>query len=173
MPKQSPSAPILDEVTGVYSIEYFEHQMRSQVAFALRRGHPVSVILFSVDLLDDLTLAYGRDGRESILAGVAEMVRQHVRDEDVLARYGRDEFALLCLDTPAKAAAFLATRIRQSVEAGLVHHGDLELPVTISLGVATIPPGVKQDSGAVGRAEDALARAREKGNTVVAADGDE
>ncbi len=167
-----PAAPILDTLTGVYSIEYFEHQLRSQLAYALRHDRDLSVILIAVDYLDDMTETFGREAQGRILARVAELVREHVRDEDVLARYGRGELALLCRDTKLAAAGFLAKRLRQAVESAGVSHGGLELPVTVSVGVATIDPEVDEKTPMMERAEAALARARATGNTIVLSDAE-
>jgi len=163
---------ILDAQTGVYSIEYFEHQLRQQIAFAFRHETPLSLILFGVDHLEDLATGFGRGARDALVLRVAAVVREHVRDEDVLARYGVGTFGLLCPDTPIQAAGFLATRIRQSVEsAGLTYRG-MELPITVSVGAAALPPSTEEHSAVVQRAEDALDRASATGNCVVLADGD-
>lgn len=160
---------ILDELTGVYSIEYLAHQMRSQVAHAVRHGNPLSLILFSVDFLDEITKSFGEPARDRILAEVAELVRDHVRDEDVVARYGETEFAVLCVDTPLPAAGFLAKRIRQSVESGGLTYRGMELPVTVSLGLATLDLQSDADEQPVmsRRAEAALRRAQATGNCLV------
>lgn len=181
MPKQPPSpgadetAPldkdsrILDELTGIYSIEYFEHQMRSQISYALRHERPLSIVLFAIDHLDELTEGFGRQAADALLVRVAELVREHIRDEDVLARYGVGEFAVLCRETSIQPAGFLGTRIRQAVEsAGLTHKG-LELPITVSVGAAELSPK-PEHSAVVQRAETALSRARVTGNCVILAD---
>ncbi len=175
-PPQSPpaggpeGARIFDELTGVYSIDYFEHQLQQQIAYSLRHVRPLSIVLFAVDYVEELTEGFGREARDGILARVAEVVKEHVREEDVLARYGLAEFALLCRDTPQEAAGFLATRIRQSVESAGLSHAGLELPVTVSLGVAALTLSGDEHSAMVQRAEDALARARATGNCTVVAD---
>lgn len=179
MPTHEPSATppeglkgpmIHDTLTGVYSIEYFEHQVRSQVAYSLRHERPLSMFLVAVDYLDELTRSFGAGARDAIFVRVAERLRENIREEDVLARYGTDEFALLCLDTPKEAATFLATRMRQSVESAGLTHAGMELPVTVSVGVATLDPSDEEHHAMVESAEGALARARGTGNCVVVAD---
>lgn len=167
---QAPApATILDPLTGAYSIDYFEHQMRSEVAYSLRHGMPLSLVLFSVDYVGDLTEAFGKPAVERILAHVVRVVAELVRTEDVLARFGRHEFALLCRGTPIHAAGFLAKRIRQEVESSGVGHMGLELPITVSLGVATLQSDSEEHSDVVRSAERALADARATGNCLVVA----
>jgi len=160
---------IHDALTGVYSIEYFEHQVRSQVAYSLRHARPLSLLVVAVDYLDELTQSFGAPARDAILGRVAERMKEDIREEDVLARYGAGEFAVLCVDTPQQAASFLATRIRQSVESAGLAHAGMELPVTISLGVATLEPSDEEHHAMVASAEGALTRARVTGNCVVVA----
>ena len=163
-------ALIFDGLTGLYSIEYFEHQMRSEMAYALRHDMPLSLILIAVDYVEDLTKAFGAEARDRILLRVADQVREHVRTEDVLARYGLSMLALLFRGTPLEAAAFLGTRIRQSVESAALAHKGMELPITVSLGVATLSPGMEEHPAVVQNAERALAQARKRSNCVVVAD---
>lgn len=158
---------IHDALTGVYSIEYLEHQMRSQIAHAVRRRSHLSLILFSVDFLDEITGSFGLGARDAILVEVGELVGEHVRDDDVLARYGESEFALLCADTPLPAAGFLAKRIRQAVESGGLTYRGMELPVTVSLGLASLDPDTDDQPLMTQRAEAALRRARASGNCLV------
>ena len=161
---------IHDALTGVYSIEYFEHQVRSQVAYAVRHSRPLSILIVAVDYMDELTQSFGAAARDKLLARVAEHLRESIREEDVLARYGTGEFAVLCVDTPKEAASFLATRMRQTVETAALTHAGMELPITVSLGVATLDPRDEEPHAMVESAEGALSRARATGNCVVVAD---
>lgn len=158
---------IHDSLTGVYSIEYFEHQMRSEVAFALRHGTPISLVLMALDYVDELTRAFGAEAHDRALLLVAAEVKALIRAEDVLARYGANELALLCRGTRLEAAGFLATRIRQTVESSALDHRGGELPISVSLGVATLASGIREYAAVVQSAERALDRARAAGNSVV------
>ena len=161
---------ILDELTGVYSIEYLAHQMRSQIAHAVRHRNPLSLILFSIDYLDEITRSLGAGARDRLLADVAALVKEHVRDEDVVARYGETAFAVLCVDTPLAAAGFLAKRIRQAVESSDLSYRGMEVPVTVSLGLADLDLEADADEHPLmsRRAEAALRRAQASGNCLVA-----
>ena len=162
---------MFDVTTSVYSRGYFEHHLRGDLAYAARHGHPLSLVLFCVDHLDDVGRAFGEAASLDVLTGVAKVVQDHIRVEDVLARVSDCEFALLCRGTPAQAASFMATRIRQSVESAVFTHAGTDLPVTISAGVASLPPREAGASDLVGEARAALAQATTGGqNRVVMAD---
>jgi diguanylate cyclase (GGDEF)-like protein len=178
-PSTARDARIFDALTGVYSIDYFEHQLRSEVAYSLRHRMPLSLVLVAVDHLEDLTDSFGKDARDHILVSIAEEVLEHTRTEDVLARYGVGMLALLVRGATLEAGAFMAKRIRQSVESAHLSHNGMELPITVSLGVATLdlpPPQTGEEldepiehASLVESAERALGRARAASNCVVVA----
>ncbi|MEM9188985.1 MAG: GGDEF domain-containing protein [Myxococcota bacterium] len=161
---------IFDIRTTAYSIEYFEQQMESEVAYSLRHQMPLTLALFSVDHYEDLFEAFGESARDQILRRVVDEVRNLIRTEDVLARYGTSEFGLLCRGIPLRAAEYLTTRIRQSIEGATISHQGMEVPVTVSIGLASLSPKTEAPLDMVRSAEGALARAQASGNCIVVAD---
>lgn len=96
---------------------------------------------------------------------VADIITRTKREGDKLFRYGGEEFALLCPETPPDAMA-LAERIRAAVEA--VSHPDLNRQVTISIGIATFPKDAQNFRELLTRADAALYHAKALGRNRVA-----
>ncbi len=160
---------ILDPQTGAHSIDYLEYQMRSEVAYSLRHGMPMCLVLLSVDGYEELVATFGGEAQNGALQELVGELQAHIRTEDILARYGVAEFALLLRGTPLAAGKQLAQRICESVDAAQFTHEGVELPITTSIGVGALTPAVEQHSQVVQSAERALQAARKIGNTVVVA----
>ncbi len=124
-----------DRLTGVGNRRYFDDNLEHEFALASRYNIPVSVLLCDVDHFKKINDVHGHPVGDEVLVGIAERIRQRVRDTDSLARWGGEEFAVLAPCTSAVGAASLAEQLRSAVE------GE-DFPgvgrVTISIGVAEL-----------------------------------
>jgi diguanylate cyclase (GGDEF)-like protein len=157
-----------DELTRLSNRRHFIQAAPPQLEAALRGGPPLSVVLVDVDHFKRINDEYGHHVGDQVLVSVAAALRQEARAQDVVARFGGEEFALLLPDTDAEAARALAERCRASID-GLSNVLDGHIvKVTVSLGVATAPhPAVARVEHLLRLADEALYRAKAAGRNRV------
>ena len=127
-----------DRLTGVFNRGYFNNRLESDVAFALRHGKPLSLVLFDIDNFKSINDSLGHPVGDQVLKALADRVAGTTRSEDIFARYGGEEFALICRDVDALRAARAAYRIMETVAKKPFELDDHKLTVTVSLGVADL-----------------------------------
>jgi diguanylate cyclase (GGDEF)-like protein/PAS domain S-box-containing protein len=154
---------ITDSVTNLYNRRGFYELARREIERARRFGHSLSVIMMDLDQLKSVNDTYGHAVGDQVLRTLADRLSQHVREFDILCRYGGDEFALLLPETDLFMAASVAERLRVSIadepmktEGGLV-------PVTISLGVTKATPNTTNLEELLKSADRALYAAKQGG----------
>ncbi len=129
----------VDSLTGVGSRSFFERAARRRVEQAMKNGTPLSCVLLDVDDFKAYNDAHGHDAGDEILRGVAKVIRESARADDLIGRYGGEEFVLLVNDD-AEGALEVAERIREAVRSDCVPAtgNPLEGPITVSLGVVSL-----------------------------------
>ncbi len=155
---------ITDALTNLYNQRYFKERLTEEFERTKRYAHPLSCVMIDVDNFKQLNDAYGHLEGDKILKLVAQLIKQSIRSSDFLARYGGDEFVLLLPQTPGNRASLLAERIQQAVATSLASaYQDLD-PLTISLGIATLPhPDIKEELDLLSLADKALYKAKQAG----------
>ncbi len=155
----------VDPKTGLFNTRHFTAHLREQLARAQRSGRPMSVIMADLDLLRDINNSFGHLAGDAVLRGVAEIFRRQLRDYDVPARFGGEEFAILLPDTPPDRALEIAERIRRAVAAATFSVAASSEPIqaTISCGVAGFPKDGGDVNELVHQADVAVYRAKLQG----------
>jgi two-component system cell cycle response regulator len=160
---------IRDAASGVFNRRHFEQRLLAETAFADGHRTPLSLLLVDIDRFKLVNDDYGHLVGDSVLRVVAANMQRMLRPEDVLARYGGDEFVVLCRDTTSKNARIVADRIRASNERLALTAQGNEFHVTSSIGVACAESPTECKS-LLAMADGALYAAKAKGrNCVVAA----
>lgn len=144
-----------DRLTGVFNRGYFNNRLESDVAFALRHGKPLSLVIFDVDFFKRINDEYGHPGGDAILRDLAERVQGTTRSEDIFARYGGEEFVLICRDVDALRASRAAYRIKELVASQPFKLAGRNIEVTVSLGVADLSMLLEPSAAALVEAADA------------------
>jgi diguanylate cyclase (GGDEF)-like protein/putative nucleotidyltransferase with HDIG domain len=159
----------VDPKTGLFNARHFAAEMRDELARAARFYRPMSVIMADLDLLRDINNAYGHLAGDAVLKGIADSFRGQLRDYDVPARFGGEEFAILLPETPPEQALEIAERIRRTVAATAFEVGTSSEPIraTISCGVASYPKDGADVNELIHQADLAVYRAKLQGRNRV------
>lgn len=160
-----------DDLTGLLNRRAMLDRMQLEQRRSLRSGSPLLIAQLDIDHFKVVNDTHGHAAGDLVLQSFADTVRRNVRDTDVLARWGGEEFVLLLCDTPAADAVALMERLRQAVQAMQVPvpQGDGPITVTVSIGLARHTPADPL-AGTLERADQALYAAKAGGrNRVVPA----
>ena len=158
-----------DELTGLINRRAMLDLMALEHSRSLRSGRPLLLAQLDIDHFKPINDQHGHATGDRALQAFAGTVRASVRDTDVLARWGGEEFVLMLTDSSADQARGLLERIRQAVQALEIAHSAGSLQLTVSIGLAQHLPGDTVEH-TLERADQALYRAKALGrNRVVVA----
>jgi diguanylate cyclase (GGDEF)-like protein len=130
-----------DGLTGIHNYRYFWDRLEEEISRAERRGTPVSIAYFDIDGLKAVNDAHGHLAGDAVLRTLGQLIGGHVRHEDVPARYGGDEFAIVMPETPHDEAEKAVARLMDLIDRSRVELDDgttIAMP-SRSWGVATYP----------------------------------
>lgn len=136
------NAALRDPLTQTYNRRYFNEQLESEFYYAIRHHSDLSLILIDIDHFKKINDAYGHLTGDAVLAGLTTAIKKLIRCEDLLTRYGGEEFALLCRWTSGHIGLSIANRIRTFIEQAQLVPSIPELKVAISAGVASLPENI-------------------------------
>jgi len=160
----------LDPLTGAFNRRTFMQLANKELSRARRTDAPLSLILLDLDHFKSVNDNYGHLAGDRVLQLFAGVVREQLRKEDVLVRYGGEEFCLLLPDVPGPGAVVLAGRICKAVSSTPFRVDGMEIAVTTSAGVAArVDEGPDDLDDIIGRADEALYIAKNRGRNRVAA----
>jgi diguanylate cyclase (GGDEF)-like protein/PAS domain S-box-containing protein len=152
-----------DTLTGVWNRRHFEQVVAAEIQRAGRYGEPLSLLLFDIDHFKAINDTHGHLVGDQVLIGLSHRVRDHLRDVDILARWGGEEFVVMLPHCDGDQARHLAEKLRALIAAepfpGVGQ-------VTSSFGVAQFRPPESADAW-LNRADDALYRAKAAGRNRV------
>jgi diguanylate cyclase (GGDEF)-like protein len=126
-----------DALTGLYNRRYFSDVITREFAAAERYDADLTCLMFDLDHFKQTNDRFGHRAGDQVLTIVADSIRHELRDSDVAARFGGDEFILLLPRTSASAAANVADRIVSRFAEGVAAYSP-DLPTTLSIGVASL-----------------------------------
>ncbi|MDP1679547.1 MAG: diguanylate cyclase [Candidatus Nitrotoga sp.] len=128
---------LTDVLTELPNRRHANEYLEQQWAMADRGGRPLSCMMIDVDSFKNVNDTYGHKVGDDVLKRVAQILRSSARKQDLVCRYGGEEFLVICPDADAEQVYQYAERLRQKVAAGNIH---MNLVVTISIGVSTKEP---------------------------------
>jgi diguanylate cyclase (GGDEF)-like protein/PAS domain S-box-containing protein len=163
-----------DSLTGVFNRRYFFELLGYEFSASKRYERPLSLVMFDVDFLKKINDTYGHQAGDEVLRKAAQVVREELRDSDVLARYGGDEFVILLPSSDEREAFKVLERIHGNIQTARVTAGDKKLGITISAGIASFQPSMEKPDQLVTQADQALYSAKNAGrNRLVVFNNDE
>jgi diguanylate cyclase (GGDEF)-like protein len=160
----------LDPLTGAYNRRMFHEIAEREMSRARRGGQPLSIVMLDIDHCRAVNEKHGLRAGDELIRRIGEVLRAALRKEDMLFRYGGEEFLVLLPEVPGPGAVIVAGRLRKAAAAEEIALGEARLSVTVSAGVAArLDEGPESIDTLVARAEEALALAKRRGrNRVVA-----
>jgi diguanylate cyclase (GGDEF)-like protein/PAS domain S-box-containing protein len=154
-----------DSLTNVYNRHHFFTLAKREVEIAHRYSQPLSMIIFDVDHFKRVNDTFGHTRGDQALQSIAQICRTHLRDMDILGRYGGEEFIILLSLTDERGAQAVAERLRKEIALADIETGSG--PLTISLGVAQLNETCEDLEILVDHADQALYAAKEAGRNRV------
>ncbi len=154
---------VKDELTGLFTFRFFRQRLGEEVRNSCRDGRPFCLVLFDLDHFKGINDTHGHLMGNTVLQTVAGVIKNVCRTpEDLAARFGGEEFALLLPGTTPQEAGEVAERVRCITQALNISREGLSLKVTISGGVASLP-GVDSPEKLIEQADQALYKAKTEG----------
>jgi diguanylate cyclase (GGDEF)-like protein len=132
---------ITDGVTGTYNHRYFELTLEREWQKMERLGHMLSCIMIDLDNFKQVNDEYGHPAGDQVLRELAQLVKNDLREIDVLSRYGGEEFVIILFEKPGHLEGLRKTmeRLRENIAKHVTRFGEAEIRVTASLGGAMMP----------------------------------
>ncbi len=161
-----------DELTGLHNRKYLQERLEQEISRSKRYGTKLSCLLFDLDFFKVVNDIYGYEWGDVLLRSIADKLKQLIRKEDILTRYGDEEFLLILPNTSEDNAFLFAERFRRDIERmEFIPAGEEERhPITISGGISTYPclENTEEDANTIIRyAEHALYNAKKRGKNKI------
>ena len=161
-----------DELTGLHNRKFLHERLEAEISRARRYETKLSCLLLDIDFFKVVNDMYGYDWGDVLLKKIAEMLGGFIRKEDILTRYGDEEFIIILPNTTEENAFIFAERFRRDIEKmEFIPAGEEEKhPITISGGISSFPflENVDENANTLIRyAEHALYNAKKRGKNKI------
>ena len=168
--KRAEALSVTDDLTHLYNSRYLNLVLRRETKRASRSGRPLSLLFLDLDGFKGVNDTHGHLFGSRALVEAAAVIRSSARETDVVSRFGGDEFALVLPDTGGEGAFAVGERIRERIAAHTFLVGDgLDIHLTASIGVATLPDVAASAEELVQAADKAMYRVKESGKNGIQA----
>jgi diguanylate cyclase (GGDEF)-like protein len=155
---------VTDDLTQLYNSRYLSQVLRRETKRASRSGRPLSLLFIDLDGFKGINDSHGHLYGSRALVEAASVIRQSARETDVVARFGGDEFALILPDTGSDGAFAVGERIRERIAAhGFLRGDGLDIHLTVSIGVATLPDVAASAEALIQAADEAMYHVKDHG----------
>jgi diguanylate cyclase (GGDEF)-like protein len=170
--KRAEALSVTDDLTGLYNSRHLNQVLRRESKRASRNGRPLSLLFIDLDGFKAVNDAHGHLCGSRTLVEAAAVIRSSARETDLVARFGGDEFALILPDTGAEGAFAVGERIREQLAASRFLSVDgLDIRLTASVGVATLPNVASSSEDLLRAADAAMYQAKDRGKNGIHAAG--
>jgi diguanylate cyclase (GGDEF)-like protein len=156
---------LTDPLTGLYNRRHLDRRLAEELAFARRHRTALTLMLLDVDHFKRINDRYGHLAGDAVLRVLAKLIQTVVRTEDLVARYGGEEIAVIARGIDRVGAHLFAERLRKRIASTEMPWAGEVLRVTASIGVAVVDGAVDVPAltDVVGAADDALYAAKDSG----------
>jgi diguanylate cyclase (GGDEF)-like protein len=156
---------ITDELTKLYIRRFFNLKLESEFRRAKRYAHQLTLAICDLDYFKKVNDTFGHQAGDLVLQTVANMLKVHVREIDIPARFGGEEFVVILPETNGEGGWCFGERFREAVAGS--NAAELPCQITISVGIATYPDDADSIQTLIAKADSALYEAKHKGRNQV------
>ena len=157
-----------DELTGLYNRRYLEESFGREESRARRSGQPLGVLMIDIDNFKRFNDTLGHAAGDAVLRAMGQYLLSAARGEDIVCRYGGEEFVLVMTQAPHSTVLDRAEKLRRGVQGlEIEYDGRLVGPITISVGVAIFPDHGESGQAVLLSADTAMYRAKQSGRNRV------
>jgi two-component system cell cycle response regulator len=159
----------IDGLTQIFNKRYFLETLEREIARSHRYRRELSLVMFDIDHFKKINDSFGHLAGDYALKHLAQTVKTRIRREDCFARYGGEEFSIVLPEIDGLNSKPFAEKIRQLVEATEFKFENTSMPITISMGVATLDMDSTDPQALIKRADERLYEAKSSGRNCVCA----
>jgi len=158
-----------DGMTDLHNFRYFELRLKEEVVRHKRTNMGLSLLILDVDNFKNYNDTLGHPAGDEVLRKLAQILKETVRENDIVARYGGEEFAVILPGQDNKGTRILAERLRERVENTYFDHEEIQPngKVTVSVGAASMPTDADNYRDLILKADSALYHAKRNGRNQV------
>jgi len=158
-----------DPKTRLYNPHYFNAALKKELTRADRANQPLALVMADLDFLRNINNIHGHLAGDTTIIAIADMLKKLVRNYDIVARFGGEEFVILMPETTPEKAAIRVEEIRQAIEAAPIHISTTATPIhiTMSFGIAGREHIGQKPSEIINNADIALYQAKQTGRNRV------
>ncbi len=128
----------IDNLTQLYNKKYFIDALSKEFSFSKRNNQPLSLMMIDIDKFKGINDTYGHIAGDLVLKTVGQYLLKHLRHENVAARFGGEEFAVILRNVDSDMALVIGERLRVAIENERVNYRNQSIGVTVSIGIATL-----------------------------------
>lgn len=159
---------VTDELTQCYNRRYINEKLPVDMENAKKESEELSIALIDVDYFKNINDKYGHLVGDLILKELINIIQSNIRSTvDWIARYGGEEFLIVFNGTPKELAYKLLRKIKMLVEKNIFKYEDININITISIGIAALGEEVKNVEELIGDADKNLYKAKENGRNLI------
>ena len=159
---------VRDALTGLYNRRYLDESLGREESRALRSGRPLAFVMLDIDYFKRINDTFGHAAGDAVLREVGGYLLSVARREDIICRYGGEEFVLLMSQTSQEKIGERAEKIRRGIHALKVEHDGVPVgPVSVSIGVGIFPDHGDSGQDVLKIADEALYLAKQSGRNRV------
>lgn len=158
---------ITDSLTNIYNRGYFFEIAHNLISILSREKKTVSLLMIDIDHFKEINDTYGHQAGDLILTSFAKIITNFMRQSDIFARVGGEEFAILLHDTSLDGAKVIAEKIRQEINKKAFTYNDISINVTVSIGASFLNPSYSSIEELYKEADNKLYRAKSEGRNRV------
>lgn len=157
---------LLDETTGVATRKYFMERIHQEVERSKDYDSDVTVVMFSVDSMNDQLNRLGKDGFDFVLQNIGRIIKTFIRSYDLIGRFDFNRFAVYLINTSLNEAYIWAEKVRKNIASNIINIDQKSFSVTVSVGICG-SQNVGNDIELMEHASQVLSKATEAGGNMV------
>ena len=159
---------VIDELTKCYNRRYINEKLPTDIESAKANKLPLSIAMIDIDYFKLINDKYGHLLGDLVLKDITNVIKNNIRGKsDWIARYGGEEFLILFNDTSKEDAYNLSKRIKSVVENSIFKYDDIEINITISIGIASLTSEIDDMDKLIRKADEKLYKAKRSGRNYI------